>query len=332
MSAIEREQAILRGALNEADVIPKSTVLSTKILSIFGMSTIFNHPLWLQNKIPHPNWHIDRSVWLNRGDPLCTFHIRPSGKHRLRSRLGIPVSIPSPVSGLVLCDPRIEGTPFEDNPTMDSLPWATILLPEREPDPEPASDIFGPLCSLCSEHRDYIFFSPPQLSGKYTSEMIDSELNKQLSQGYLLTDLSTDDTNFGARMTEFLSVQRPDINILLESVLARTFTMKHKNLNAPDERQPAMKLSEEEDNDGVSINDAVPLEVTRPSNSFEKKVDTHELQWSEENEKALEHFDIDRPYSRDELNDRYFELTRGAPEEIRKLLSRHYDALLPFAV
>ena len=69
-----------------------------------------------------------------------------------------------------------------------------------------------------------------------------------------------------------------------------------------------------------------------PSISFEKGLEGNDIRWSDAQDKALRHYDLTRPYSRDEFDDRYFELGRDAPDAIKKVVRDHYDALLPFAV
>lgn len=137
--------------------LPKGVVFSRRVIALKPMHDIFDRALWEQHPRAgeSPEWHVARGEWVGRGQALCSFHLATSafGKKRL-------VTILSPASGLLLAD----GDPCNGvGASKDE--WAFILVPEGEPPPLPAREIFGAICDFCSEHRRYLFPMPKNPQG-----------------------------------------------------------------------------------------------------------------------------------------------------------------------
>ena len=139
--------------------LPEGIKFSDKVILLPPPVPIFDRALWIQHTNPslHPIEHSEYGKWINRGDNLFSFYIHTSFFN------ATDVTIPSPVSGLVLYAKT--GFSKTSNPDDDYRPYLnriSILLPENEPPPESVNFMYREFCDFCFEHRAYIFQKPEE--------------------------------------------------------------------------------------------------------------------------------------------------------------------------
>lgn len=172
--------------------IPQSITFGSKVAVIPGYASGFTHSGDVKELLEKKNY-----CWVNRGEPIAELRIEGSYNNSFLSRLFDSkvhaVSIPSPVSGLLLHTTlNHELSSYLENwNSMKTPPLAgfALLLPDDEPKPETGMYMYERMCNLIRSMGHYYYKSSRYWSmDAFSPETLDNLISLQLNANPIIFD------------------------------------------------------------------------------------------------------------------------------------------------